>query len=116
MDGERQILPAHTKRKLLAFDICRAAETIGAVYDSGVVTVAVGTAEVIFETLPTPAAEYAVDPLQRPFWVVWTLHGYFIVVVIVPVLAPLIDISNHVIKSIMGKISQIISKPRGLLK
>jgi len=78
-------------------DIGSATEAIGAVHDAGVVAMAVGAAQIFLGAFPAAAAEDAIDPLGRAFGIIGLLDGVVVEVIIVPVLAPFVDVACHVV-------------------
>ena len=67
---------------------------------------AVGTAQILFEALPAAAPKDAIDALKGAFGIFRLLQREIIVLVTVPVLAPLVDISRHVEEPIAVKLLQ----------
>src|SRR5262249_43927725 len=95
--GERQMFPKQTNKMLL--DIGGAAEAIGAIDGTRIVSVAFGATQILFQTLPTTTAQDTVDSLQGAFGIFRFLNRGFIIVVAVPIVTPLVHIAGHIVET-----------------
>src|SRR5271170_1925437 len=59
---------------------------------------AVGAAQIFLRAFPAAAAQNSVDALHGPLGIVWLLDGDVVKVVVVPILAPFVNVASHVVK------------------
>jgi hypothetical protein len=103
------MLPKQTKRILiipLGDHVSCAAESIGSIDGTRIIAVAMRAAQIIYETFPATSPENAVDSLRGSLRVKRLLNRGLIIVVSIPIMAPVVDIASHIIEAvIIGRIA-----------